>query len=142
MACGERVLKKINQPKKAFNKLIEIDKLKDQLEEEILYEVSAKRFEYTFESLWKALKIFLIEEKGVECNTSMDCFKQFYKAMNLPEEFGEKIPKTVRFRNEIAYIYDYNKAEFIYNNNNLESTVIPLFKEIIKSIDNYCSKIN
>jgi nucleotidyltransferase substrate binding protein (TIGR01987 family) len=138
MACGERVLKKLDQSKKAFGKLKEIDKLKEKLEDEILYEVSAKRFEYTFESLWKTIKTFLINEKGIECNSPMDCFKQFYKVMELPERFEEKIPKAVRFRNEIVHIYDYHRAEFIYNN--LEQIVIPLFEEIIKKIDNYCSK--
>ncbi len=112
--------------------------MKEHLEEEILYGISAKRFEYTFESLWKTIKAFLIEEKRIECNSPMDCFKQFYKIMKLSENFEEKIPKTVRFRNEIVHIYDYDKAEFIYNK--LENIVIPLFDEILKKMNDYCSK--
>ncbi|WP_297456534.1 nucleotidyltransferase substrate binding protein [Persephonella sp.] len=136
MACGERVLRKLTQSEKAFEKLKEIESLADELEKEILYEVSAKRFEYTFESLWKTIKVFLEEEKGIGCNSPMDCFKQFYKTMNLDEQYEDKIPKTVRFRNEIVHIYDYETAEFIYHN--LEDIVVPLFGEIIDKIRNYC----
>ena len=136
MACGERILKKLTQTEKTFRKLKEIESLTDELKDEILYEVSAKRFEYTFESLWKTVKVFLEEEKGIICNSPMDCFKQFYKTMNLDEKFEDKIPKTVRFRNEIMHIYDYETAEFIYKN--LENNVIPLFEEIIVNIKNYC----
>ncbi len=121
MACGKRILKKLNQTEKAFRKLKGIESLTDELDDEILYEVSAKRFEYTFESLWKTV----LEEKGIISSSPMDCFKQFYKTMNLDEKFEDKIPKTVKFRNEIVHIYDYETAEFIYKN--LENNVIPHF---------------
>ena len=138
MACGERVSKKLTQSEKAFQKLKGIRDLADELEDEILYEVSAKRFEYTFESLWKTIKVFLEEQKGIECNSPMDCFKQFYKTMNLDEKYEDKIPKTVRFRNEIVRLYDYETAEFIYEN--LEHIVTPLFEEMINKVKNYCQK--
>ncbi len=138
MACGERVSKKLTQSEKAFQKLKEIRDLADELEDEILYEVSAKRFEYTFESLWKTIKVFLEEQKGIECNSPMDCFKQFYRTMNLDEKYEDKIPKTVRFRNEIVHLYDYETAEFIYEN--LEHVVVPLFEEIINKMKDFCQK--
>jgi len=138
MACGERVLRKIAQSEKAFSKLKEINKLENQLEKEILYEVAAKRFEYTFESLWKTVKLFLQEQKGIECNSPMDCFKWIYKSMNLSSAYEDKIPKTVRFRNELVHIYDYETAEFIYYN--LEEIVIPLFEEILDKIKSECKK--
>ena len=73
MACGERVLKKLDQARRAFEKLKAVPDLR--VEREILYEVSAKRFEYTYEVLWKTVRLFLLEEKGLECNSPMDCFK-------------------------------------------------------------------
>ncbi len=99
----------------------------DELKDEILYEVSAKRFEYTFESLWKTLKVFLEEEKGIISNSPMDCFKQFYKTMNLDEKFEDKILKSVRFCDEIVHIHDYETAEFIYKNP--ENNVFPNLKK-------------
>jgi len=59
-------------------KLKEIENYEGKLEKEILYEVAAKRFEYTYESLWKLLRLYLLELKGLECNSPMDCFKTFY----------------------------------------------------------------
>ncbi len=51
MAYRNRFLKKLDQTERALKKLKEIKTLKDKLDEEALYEVSAKRFEYTFEVL-------------------------------------------------------------------------------------------
>jgi len=71
--------------------------MKEQLQGEILYEIAAKRFEYTFETLWKAARYFLLEQKGIECNSPMDCFKALYKVGLLNESLSHLIPKIVRF---------------------------------------------
>jgi len=34
---------------------------------QVKVEVVTKRFEYSFEALWKTLKLFMTEEKGLEC---------------------------------------------------------------------------
>jgi len=87
MACGERLLKKLDQTERAFMNLREVPALENSLEKKILYEVSAKRFEYTYEVLWKTARLFLLEQKGVECNTPMDCFKGLYSAGLIEERF-------------------------------------------------------
>ncbi len=131
MAYRERFLKKLNQTKRAFEKLKEIENLKDELEEEILYEVAAKRFEYTFEILWKTLKLYL-QEQGIECNSPLRCFKEFYKISKLNPKYEEDIPKIIRLRNEVVHIYDFQTAKFIYDN--LEKVVIPVFQEILNKL--------
>ncbi len=133
MAYRDKFLKKLDQTERALKKLKEIKTLKGKLDEEILYEVSAKRFEYTFEVLWKTIKLFLSEE-GIDCNSPLECFKQFYKVVKLEEKYGKYIPKVVRFRNEIVHIYNFDTAKFIYEN--LEEYVIPLFDEIVKNLRN------
>ncbi|EDP74087.1 HI0074 family nucleotidyltransferase substrate-binding subunit [Hydrogenivirga sp. 128-5-R1-1] len=131
MAYRERFLKKLDQTKRAFEKLKEIENLKDELDEEILYEVAAKRFEYTFETLWKTLKLYL-QKQGIECNSPLRCFKEFYKIAKLNPKYEEHVPKIIRLRNEVVHIYDFQTAKFIYDN--LEKVVIPVFQEILNKL--------
>lgn len=130
MACGERLLKKLDQSEKALKKLDQIKSLEDRLEEEILYEVCVKRFEYTFESLWKTIRLFLLERKGLECNSPMDCLKGFYAVGLIEKELAENIPKVVRLRNEVVHIYDFSLAKQAYIH--INSMALPLFKVIIE----------
>ena len=133
MAYRDRFLKKLDQTERVLKKFREIKTLKGKLDKEILYEVSAKRFEYTFEVLWKTIKLFLNKE-GIDCNSPLECFKQFYKVAKLEEKYGKYIPKVVRFRNEMVHIYNFDTAKFIYEN--LEDYVIPLFEEMVKNLRN------
>ena len=45
--------------------------------EELLAEVVTKRFEYTFESIWKTVKEYL-RFQGIECNSPRSCFKEAF----------------------------------------------------------------
>ncbi len=136
MACGERVYKKLDQAKKAFEKLRAVPKLR--IEREILYEVSAKRFEYTYEVLWKAVRLFLLEEKGLECNSPMDCFKALYSVGLVDEETSKSLPGIVRMRNRIVHIYDFSLAEEVYMF--IKETVIPSFERILRRIEEECKR--
>ncbi len=78
MACGERVSKKLAQTERALKKLKELGGLESELDREILHEVAAKRFEYTYESLWKTARLFLLENKGLECNSPRRPFQIAY----------------------------------------------------------------
>ncbi len=139
MECSQRLIRKLRQTLRAFNRLKEIKNYEGYLEREILYEVAAKRFEYTFESLWKLLRLYLLELKGLECNSPMDCFKTFYQLGVLGEKEGKLIPKVVRKRNEIVHIYDFLLAEDIYRF--ILSEVIPLFERILKVVEKDCENL-
>lgn len=111
MAHRERLLKKFADFERTLERLSELKEL--NLKEEILYEVSAKRLEYTFEVLWKLIKLIL-EVKGSFCATPLDCFKRYYLSGNLTEEQYQKLAKFMRIRNEIVHIYDYSTAKEVY----------------------------
>ena len=136
MECSPRLKKKLQQTLKAFKRLREIEDYEGKLEKEILYEVAAKRFEYTYESLWKLLRLYLLELKGLECNSPMDCFKTFYQVGVLGEQEGALLPKVVRKRNEIVHIYDFELAEDVYDF--IVHRVVPLFEKILKVVEKDC----
>lgn len=74
-----------------------------QLKKEILVEVTTKRFEYTFEGLWKCLKEILIEE-GVQTVSPLNCFQEAFRLGLIPKKYEEVFPVMVKKRNEIVPI--------------------------------------
>ena len=116
MEKGQKLQRTFEKFEKAFRKFEEVIKspyLFEFLSEELIIEISTKRFEYTFESLWKTLKEFLRSE-GIICSTPLQCFREAFKRGLIKEEdegiFGEMIEK----RNRIVHIYGFEEAKDIY----------------------------
>jgi len=70
-----------------------------------------KRFEFTFEMSWKAMKKFLLYE-GIECASVRDCVKKAYQTGYIKDE--EIWLNILKDRNSSSHIYDENAAENIY----------------------------
>jgi len=136
MACGKRVLEKLAQTERAFKKLKEVEGLQNKLDKDILYELAAKRFEYTYESLWKTIRLFLLEEKGLECNSPMDCFKALYSVGFINEDVAEVVPRIVRMRNHIVHIYDFSVAQDTFYF--IRDRVVPVFEHILGKLKENC----
>ena len=82
-----------------------IQKLKEALnpefqtrfQKDILIEVVTKRFEYTFESMWKCLKEILLEE-GIQALSPLSCFQEAFHAGLIPKEHEAIFPTMVKKR--------------------------------------------
>jgi len=109
----QRTFEKFEKAFRKFEEVIKSPYLFEFLSEELIIEISTKRFEYTFESLWKTLKEFLRGE-GIICSTPLQCFREAFKRGLIKEEdeniFGEMIEK----RNRIVHIYGFEEAKDIY----------------------------
>ncbi len=126
MAYSKKLQRKIENLEKAFSNLHESQFF--DYEFQIKAEVVTKRFEYTFEALWKTLKLFLSQEKGLECYSPMDCFKSAYQVGMIPDEHEQDFIKMVRKRNEIVHIYNEPVAYEIYN------FIVPRFIEAVRTV--------
>jgi len=117
----EYSLKKL---KNAYKKLEEgVKQAKDELDKDGVIQ----RFEFTFELLWKALKIYL-EHKGIIVKTPRDSFMEAFR-INLISD--EKIfLDMLEDRNNTTHIYDKVTSEKIFNR--IKKTYTP---EIVKIID-------
>ncbi|MFH1548806.1 MAG: HI0074 family nucleotidyltransferase substrate-binding subunit [Candidatus Omnitrophota bacterium] len=116
MARGEKLKRTFEKFEKAFKKFGEITQsqhLFDFLNQDLIVEVTTKRFEYTFESMWKTLKEYLREE-GIECSTPLSCFKEAFKAGLIKEQYENLFSEMIEKRNQIVHIYDSLQAENIY----------------------------
>ena len=113
MAFSEKYLKRFASFEKALGKFQDFTAL--NLDLDILIEVASKRFEYTFETMWKVLKLYMLEIKGIECNSPLDCFKSAYQLGIIPGQYEQSFIEMVKLRNEIVHIYNEEIAIKIYN---------------------------
>lgn len=116
MAESEKLKRTFEKFEKAFEKFKEITRaehLFGSLDHDLKVEVGTKRFEYTFESMWKTLKEYLRKE-GIECSTPLKCFKEAFKAGIVEEQYESLFPEMIEKRNLIVHVYDGEQAEKIY----------------------------
>src|SRR5450830_1873962 len=86
--------------KNAFSKLSEGAKIAD---DDLYRDGVIQRFEFTFELLWKTIKIYL-ENQGIIVRSPRESFKEAFK-FNLIED--EKVfLDMLKDRNDTTHIYD------------------------------------
>ena len=135
MEKTEKLRRTFEKFEKAFNKfreIIESRHLFDFLSQELIVEVATKRFEYTFESMWKVLKEYLRRE-GLDCPTPLKCFKEAFKLGIISESDESLFLEMVEKRNLIVHIYDFTAAKAIYE--------FIKSKEVILAIKNVYDKL-
>ncbi|TAL70789.1 MAG: DUF86 domain-containing protein [Bacteroidetes bacterium] len=113
MAFSEKYLKRLASFEKALKKFQNFLTL--NLDLEVLIEVASKRFEYIYETMWKVMKLYLSEVKGIDCNSPLDCFKSAYQFGIIPENYEQVFIEMVKLRNEIVHIYNEEIALNIYH---------------------------
>jgi nucleotidyltransferase substrate binding protein (TIGR01987 family) len=112
--------------KNAFDKLNEGAGIAD---DELQRDGVIKRFEFTFELLWKTLKIYL-ENQGIIVRSPRESFKEAFK-LNLIED--EKVfLDMLKDRNETTHIYDKETADNIFNR--IKSDYIPAIENVVKQL--------
>ena len=83
------------------------------LSEDLIIEIATKRFEYTFEALWKTLKEYLRVE-GLVVSTPLQCFKESFKRGLIEEKYEEIFFEMIEKRNQIVHIYSSDEAKKIF----------------------------
>jgi len=109
----QRTFDKFEKSFGKFREIIESLELFSFLNEELIVEVATKRFEYTFESLWKTIKEYL-RPQGVECPTPLMAFREAFKAGIIEERFEEIFIEMIDKRNQIVHVYDFDQDKTIY----------------------------
>jgi nucleotidyltransferase substrate binding protein (TIGR01987 family) len=109
----KRTFEKFEKAFKKFEEIIRQPLLFDFLSEELIIEVATKRFEYTFEALWKTIKEYLRIE-GLICSTPLQCFKEAFKREIIEEKYEDLLFEMIDKRNQIVHIYGLQEAKDIY----------------------------
>lgn len=109
----QRTFEKFEEAFKKFEEIIRQPAVFDFLNEELIIEVATKRFEYTFESLWKTIKEYLRIE-GLICTTPLQCFKEAFKRGFIEPKYEVIFFEMIDKRNQIVHIYGLEEAKKIY----------------------------
>ena len=125
---------KIISFEKATNGLEEVLKgysVENNIETKIIFRDSAiQRFEMAFDLSWKSLKDYLLDKKGLVCNSPKDCFRQAFEN----NFFANDNPLWVEMtndRNLMSHSYDEEEAEKIFKK---LPEYLSLFKELLREI--------
>lgn len=81
---------------------------------EIVRDAAIQRYEFSYELLWKCVKIFLKEHEGVDCNSPKSCFRALKGVLKLSEKEVELCLKMVNDRNLSVHTYSENLAKALY----------------------------
>jgi nucleotidyltransferase substrate binding protein (TIGR01987 family) len=108
-------LEKLTQSYAVFSRALQT--LKEILQESkntIVRDASIQRFEYTFESAWKILKVYLYTIEGIDCGSPKSCFRQALPTGVLTVEEVENALSMCDDRNLTSHTYLETVAEKIY----------------------------
>ncbi|MEA1992060.1 MAG: HI0074 family nucleotidyltransferase substrate-binding subunit [Thermodesulfobacteriota bacterium] len=108
----ELVKRKVNTARKALKTLQELlDKDSPSIVER---DAAIQRFEYTFEAVWKAGKLFLREVEGLEIGSPKGVMRSFLQVGLLAEDQTALGLSMVDDRNLTSHTYNESLADQIY----------------------------
>jgi nucleotidyltransferase substrate binding protein (TIGR01987 family) len=81
---------------------------------DIVRDATIQRYEFTFELLWKVVKIYLKEQETIECNSPKSCFRELRLPLELSEKEVELCLKMAEDRNLSVHTYSKLMAEKLY----------------------------
>jgi nucleotidyltransferase substrate binding protein (TIGR01987 family) len=107
----EKLNKKISSAQKALHTLNEILDTEKTI---IVRDASIQRFEYSFETAWKAAKSYLRAREGIKANSPKSIFRELGSVNILTEEQVELALQMTDDRNMTSHTYIEEVAEQIY----------------------------
>jgi nucleotidyltransferase substrate binding protein (TIGR01987 family) len=122
---------KLREFKQALDTLFKALKVRKS---ELVRDSVIKRFEYTYELLWKCAKIFLSDKYGIEVFSPKDCFRALKKVGLIKERETELFLEMVDDRNEIIHTYKEKFSEYLYKK--IKKNYFVMMDNIYKIIKN------
>ena len=104
---------KYNRNLKSFEKaLLQLGDALEESESPIVRDACLQRFEFSYELLWKTLKVFLEEIHGVRAVSPRQVFKEAF-ALSLIEK-EQIFIEMIESRNTLSHTYNEEQAAKIY----------------------------
>lgn len=122
----EKTKKAIKSIGKLLEKYKELKKL-DPMLDLVTQEALIKRFEYSIDTLWKYLKLYLEKKHGVKQKTPKSVFKEFLRIGLLDEDEIKLALEMIDDRNLTSHTYNESTAEEIVFN-------IPQYYKLMEEI--------
>lgn len=114
---------------KLENAFIKLKEGSRDANEELEMDGVIQRFEFTFELLWKTLKIFLLDS-GVEAKSPKDSLKEGFKIGWLKDE--QVFLNMLEDRNKTSHLYDKDTSEAILER--IKNNYVPAIGAILSEL--------
>ncbi len=99
--------------RKQYQKAVaRLDEILQKEKNEINRDAAIKRFEFTFDLSWKAVKAFLEEEKGIICLSPKECLREAYRQALI--EYEDLWLAMTDWRNQSVHRYSEEFASDLY----------------------------
>lgn len=99
---------------------------------DIVRDATIQRYEFTFELLWKVIKIYLQEKEAIECNSPKSCFREARLPLKLSEKEVELCLKMTEDRNLSVHTYSKKMAEKLYKKTKAYYKISEKIREILE----------
>lgn len=97
-------------------------------------DATIKRFEYTFELLWKTVKMYLRDAFGVNVFSPKECFRELRRNQKISDSDTEVLLQMADDRNEIIHTYNEKFADALYTRIKKDySRLIVLVQKILRA---------
>lgn len=80
----------------------------------IVRDATIQRYEFSFELLWKVVKLFLFEYEGISCNSPKSCFRSLKSVLHLTEVDVELCLQMTQDRNLSVHTYSEKFAQALF----------------------------
>jgi len=78
-------------------------------------DAAIQRYEFTFELLWKTVKIYLKEQEGINCASPKSCMREMRLILDISEEDVEICLMMANDRNLSVHTYSEEMSNKLYN---------------------------
>lgn len=99
-------------------------------------DAAIQRFEYSFELLWKSIKLYLKEIEKIDCQSPRSCFREIKLIVGLTDEEIEMALTMADDRNNSVHTYSEKMAESLYHRLADYWTLIKKIHDLIKQSSN------
>ena len=81
----------------------------------IVRDAAIQRFEYTFETVWKMLKVYLLERHGIDAGSPKSCFREAFRTGLLSQDRTDRAMVMTDDRNLTSHTYIEAVADTVYS---------------------------
>ncbi len=99
---------------------------------ELNRDASIQRFEFSFELLWKTIKLYLQDREKIFCNSPRSCFREIKNIFSLSDDEIELCLQMANDRNLASHTYSEQMSDELFSKLN---DYIGITKKILNKIE-------
>jgi len=100
------VLEQLSLASSDFDKALEInEEFLDLTIIDTVHNGQAQKFEFTVEQFWKAVKVFLLEQHGIDIASPKGVVKKYFELGYVDYDGCDRLIRALDIRNSLSHVY-------------------------------------